>query len=382
MNFFFNIFIKILFLIFIHHSLYSADVNFHAWGGSVIINDFIKQASKDLKKKNIILNHTKITDIAESIKILETDKKINNLQKGSIDLMWVNGENFHRLKKNQLLFGPIDTIDNYKFINTLDQSMHNDFGEPVEGLEVPWGRAQFVLIYDSKLIQKPPQTIEQLRKFIKNNPGRFTYPQIPDFHGTTFLKQLLYEIVDDQSILQKPFSNCLNPCEPLKNLMIYLNDIHPFLWNQGKRFPKSAAETVPLLSNRELWLTISFNPNMAAVNVSSGNLRDVTRTTSFIGGAIGNTHYLAIPFNSPNKKASLEVINYLISPQSQADKSNIEIWGDPTVLDFTKMNEIQKKMFLDKQSVHILPNYQIPYLEEPHYSWTEAIENEWFKTFN
>ena len=46
------------------------------------------------------------------------------------------------------------------------------------------------------------------------------------------------------------------------------------------------------------------------------------------------------------------------------------------------MNEIQKKMFLDKQSVHILPNYQIPYLEEPHYSWTEAIENEWFKTFN
>ena len=99
MNFFFNIFIKILSLIFIHHSLYSADVNFHAWGGSVIINDFIKQASKDLKKKNIILNHTKITDIAESIKILETDKKINNLQKGSIDLMWVNGENFHRLKK-------------------------------------------------------------------------------------------------------------------------------------------------------------------------------------------------------------------------------------------------------------------------------------------
>ena len=117
MNSFFNIFIKILFLIFIHHSLYSADVNFHAWGGSVIINDFIKQASKDLKKKNINLNHTKITDIAESIKILETDKKINNLQKGSIDLMWVNGENFHRLKKNQLLFGPIDTIDNYKYIS-------------------------------------------------------------------------------------------------------------------------------------------------------------------------------------------------------------------------------------------------------------------------
>ncbi len=98
-----NTLTKIIFLIFIYHSLYSADVNFHAWGGSVIINDFIKQASKDLKKKNINLNHTKITDIADSIKILETDKKINKLQKGSIDLMWVRRE-FPSLKKKSIAF--------------------------------------------------------------------------------------------------------------------------------------------------------------------------------------------------------------------------------------------------------------------------------------
>jgi len=377
-----DILIKVCILFFINQSLYSADVNFHAWGGTIMINDFIKEVSKNLKSKNINLNHTKITDIAESIKILESDKKIGNFQKGSVDLMWVNGENFHKLKKNQLLFGPIDKIENYKFINQNDQSLHIDFGEPVDGLEVPWGRAQFVMIYDSMMIKNPPQTIKQLSDFIKKNPGRFTYPQIPDFHGTTFLKQLLYELVEDKTILQKPFSNCLNPCLPIINLMTFLKEINPFLWNKGRRFPKSVSQTVPMLSNRELWLTISFNPNMAAANVRSGNLRDVTRTTSFINGAIGNTHYLAIPFNSPNKTAALEVINYLISPKSQADKSNIDIWGDPTVLDLNTMNKKQKKLFLDKESIHILPNNQIPYLVEPHYTWTEAIENEWFKTFN
>jgi putative thiamine transport system substrate-binding protein len=101
-----------------------------------------------------------------------------------------------------------------------------------------------------------------------------------------------------------------------------------------------------------------------------------------MNGAIGNTHYLAIPFNSSKKSASLQVINYLISPQSQADKANIEIWGDPTVLDLNKMSAEQQNMFLGKQSIHVLPSNKFPYLLEPHHSWTEAIENEWLKTFN
>ena len=368
--------------IFINVSLYSKEINFHAWWGSVVINNFISQAGQNLKKNDIDLRHTKITDIAETVKILLSDKKNNNFKNGKIDLIWVNGENFQRLKKNQLLFGPVDQVNNYMYINRKDASLHFDFGEPVEGLEVPWGRAQFVLIYDSQMIDKPPQTISQLVHFIKNNPGRFTYPQIPNFHGTTFLKQLLYEMVEDNSILQKPFSSCLSPCKPIENLMLFLKDIHPFLWNKGKRFPNSISETIPMLSNREIWLTINFNPNAAATNVKNGNLRDVTRTTSFINGAIGNTHYLAIPFNSSKKTVSLEVINYFISPQSQADKANIEIWGDPTVLDLNKMSAEQQNMFLGKQSIHVLPSNKFPYLLEPHHSWTEAIENEWLKTFN
>ena len=166
--------------IFINVSLYSKEINFHAWGGSVVINNFISQAGQNLKKNDIDLRHTKITDIAETVKILLSDKKNNNFKNGKIDLIWVNGENFQRLKKNQLLFGPVDQVNNYMYINRKDASLHFDFGEPVEGLEVPWGRAQFVLIYDSQMIDKPPQTISQLVHFIKNNPGRFTYPQIPN----------------------------------------------------------------------------------------------------------------------------------------------------------------------------------------------------------
>ncbi|MAV83116.1 MAG: ABC transporter substrate-binding protein [Pelagibacteraceae bacterium] len=374
----------LFFIIFLFFSNFSnsSDVNFHAWGGSIVINNFISESSKDLKKININLKHTKVPDIADTVKILESDKKNNNFGKGLIDLMWINGENFHRLKKKQLLFGPINTVENYKYINFNDQSLHNDFGEPVEGMEVPWGRAQFVIIYDSDLIHKPPETASELMAFAKNNPGRITYPQIPEFHGTTFLKQIIYELIDNKSILQKPISKCQNTCNPLHELINYLKELHPFLWNEGRRFPKSVNETIPLLSNREIWLTFSFNPSVAANYVKNGDLRKSTRTTSFRNGSIGNTHYLAIPFNSSNKKSSLKVINYLISPTIQAKKANINNWGDPTVLDFDLMNSEQRQMFLKKQNIHILPKNKIPYIQEPHYSWTEAIENEWFKAFN
>lgn len=33
--------------------------------------------------------------------------------------------------------------------------MANDFGYPVEGYEAPYGKAQFVMIYDSARVPKP-----------------------------------------------------------------------------------------------------------------------------------------------------------------------------------------------------------------------------------
>lgn len=374
--------IYLIFFLSAFNLLNSKEVNFHAWGGSPIINDFIQNAAKDLKNQNIILRHTKIIDIADSIKILEQDKQSSNFNNGSIDLMWVNGENFHRLKKEKLLFGPIENLKNSKYFNKEDMTLKFDFGESVDQLEVPWGRAQFVFIYDSEMIQVAPQTINELLNFIKKNPGRFTYPKVPNFHGTTFLKQLLYELVKDKSVLQKPFNECIYPCKPLKQLMTYLKTIHPYLWKKGKRFPQSANETIPMLANREIWMTISFNPNDAGINVMNGNLRKSTRTTSFKKGAISNTHFLAIPFNSKNKKTSRKVIDYFISPGSQSDKANINIWGDPTVLDINSLSSQNQMLFEQSSNAYVLQNNTIPYLIEPHYSWTEAIENEWFKTFN
>jgi putative thiamine transport system substrate-binding protein len=50
------------------------------------------------------------------------------------------------------------------------------------------------------------------------------------------------------------------------------------------------------------------------------------------GGAIGNTHFLAIPFNASAKEGAQVLINFMLSPLAQARKADIAVWGDPTVL--------------------------------------------------
>lgn len=78
------------------------------------------------------------------------DDVVASADGGSIDLIWINGENFFTLKQADLLFDPwAETILNSALVNWDNPAMNLDFGRPVEGMESPWSGAQFHFIYDS-----------------------------------------------------------------------------------------------------------------------------------------------------------------------------------------------------------------------------------------
>ena len=87
-----------------------------------------------------------------------------------------------------------------------------------------------------------------------------------------------------------------------------------------------------MLNNSELFISLTFNPNDAANAIQNGELPDSVRTYIHQQGTIGNTHFVAIPFNSSAKEAAMVVANFLISPLAQLRKLDPQIWGDPTVL--------------------------------------------------
>lgn len=59
-----------------------------------------------------------MTDAAEVVKRVQTEVQAGRKEKGSVDLIWVNGENFKNLKQAKLLFGPwAEQLPNWKLVD-------------------------------------------------------------------------------------------------------------------------------------------------------------------------------------------------------------------------------------------------------------------------
>ena len=361
-------------------------VYFNGWGGSDVINDYIRWSADELQKRyGVTLKHVKVTDIGEVVSRILAEKSGGRDRGGSVDLMWINGENFHTMKKNGLLLDPYaQLLPNSSLVDTENKkSTLYDFTVPVDNMEVPWGMAQLVFLYDTKLVAKPPKDMAQLLEFARSKPGRVTYPAPPNFYGTTFIKQALIELVADRDVLYKPVSEA-DFNKVTKPLWVYLDQLHPYLWRKGKAFPASAPEMKRLLNDGEIFISLSFNPLEASNSIATGELPETIRTYVHESGTIGNTHFIAIPYNGSAREGAMVVANFLLSPEAQARKSDPAVWGDPTVLSLQKLSAPQQALFtsVDQGIATLSPDELGQVLLEPHASWVDALEKGWLKRYS
>ncbi|MDV7102957.1 ABC transporter substrate-binding protein [Vibrio sp. TH_r3] len=345
------------------------DVYFHAWGGSPEINAYLKWTAKELKSRyGINFNHVKVTDISKTTSLLLAEKTANKNDQGSVDMVWINGENFKSMKNNGLLYGPFtQSLPNWEFV---DKSLpiDNDFSEPTNGLEAPWGVGQLVFIHDTKTLNNPPQSFDELLSYSQAYPNRISYPKPPEFHGTSFLKALLIELTNGDPTLYLPVNDA--DFELItKPLWQYLDQLHQNAWRDGQQFPAGSSETIQLLDDRQIDLAITFNPNSVFSAQHNGTLAETTTAYAMNNGALSNIHFLAIPWNASAKEAALVAINFLLSPEAQSRKGDLNIWGDPSVLSNQYLTGSAKKTQLFKS------------IAEPHPSWQTALEAAWLERY-
>jgi len=360
-------------------------VYFNAWGGSQSINAYIEWACQTVQKKyKVRVIHVKATDIGDVVSRILVEKAANKQKKGSVDLMWINGENFKAMKENKLLYGPFSQkLPHYRLVNTDKKTLRYDFTTPVDNMESPWGMAQLVFSYDTKQVSNPPKSMADLLVFARKHPGKFTYPAIPGFHGTTFIKQALYELINDTEVLNhavvpNAFETNTRP------LWEYLDALHPFLWRKAKVFPTSASQMVSLLNDNEIFISFSFNPNSVSNAIENGELPNTIRTYVHSRGTIGNAHFVGIPFNASARAGAMIFANFLLSPEAQARKADPSIWGDPSVLDIHKLTGPDKALFdaVPKGIATLTSDELGQGLPEPHVSWVQALEKEWLKKYS
>ncbi|WP_243292337.1 ABC transporter substrate-binding protein [Bacillus sp. FJAT-47783] len=358
-------------------------VRMFMWGGDEGINRYMDEViATTLKEKYDITFERVPMDTKDILQKLLTEKKAGK-EEGTMDIIWVNGENFKNAKMNDLLYGPFTSkLPNFnEFVNEKSLHIQYDFGTKTEGYEAPWGKVQFVFLYDEKKVPTPPTSFAELLEWAKQNPGKFTYPEADDFTGNAFLRHVLYNTVGVESLLEHGF-NEEYVHKQAGDMWSYLNELKPFLWREGETYPKDLTELDRLYSRGEVWMTMGYNEARAESLVQEGVFPKTTKSFIFESGSIGNTHFLAIPYNRPNVAGAMVAINEMLSPEAQLAKYERAYWGESFALDLNKLHEDTRAQFeaVDRGAsvldAETLKKYMLPEVDANYVNW---IKETWYE---
>jgi len=366
----------------IEREAHGQTVYFNAWGGDLAINRYLDRAAATLEERHgVELRHVKVTDIAEAVTRILAERAAGRDSDGSVDLLWINGENFATLKEAGLLYGPwAERIPNAALVDWQgNPTTRFDMTIPTEGYELPWGTAALTLFYDADRVSRAPRDPASLLGWIERHPGRFSYPQPPAFLGSAFLKQLLLLFADEPGRLAEPagpdFAGVTQP------LWDWLDRAHRSMWRSGRLFPVSGPAQRELVATGELDWMLSYNPSEASRAILKGELQPSMAAMRFDGGTLANSHYLAIPYNASAKAGALMAANYLLSPEAQLAKADEAAWGDPTVLAVDELAPAWRERFEALRGGPATPPPADVYLPEPHPSWTTRLEHAWLERY-
>lgn len=360
-----------------------SQVRWYMFGGWAHVNTWVDTYVGGEMKKRYDIDLVRVPMDAGVFVNKLLNEKAARKKTGTIDLLWINGENFKHSKEAGLLFGPFaQNLPNVRHYVDPD-SVAFDFGYPVNGYEAPFGRAQFVFEYDAAQIDAPPKTVADLKEWMRANPGRFTYPQPPDFTGSAFIRQVFYAATGGHEQYLAGWDADLFARKSAR-LWNWLNDIEPYLWQKGRTYPKDSAFLDTLFSRGEVAFSMSYHPPHAQNKILEGSYPDTVRTFVMQDGSIYNTHFTAIPFNSPNKAGAMVLANFLISVDAQLSKYSPDNWGDFPALDPNRLRPEDQKRFQavdlgpatlgsDQLDAVAVPEIPSAYLEALELGWKQHV---------
>lgn len=216
-------------------------VTFYGWGGDEKLNRWLDdEFARVMKEKYDITMERVPMDIDQVLSQLTGEIQAGE-KDGSIDMIWINGENFRSAKENNMLYGPFtDKLPNFSdYVDGESEDVTMDFAYPIEGYEAPYGKAQLVMVADLAVTPDVPESAGELKEFVEKNPGKVTYPALPDFTGSAFVRNIIYEICGSEQFMDMA-ADKETVRAAVAPAMEYLRELNPYLWNQGAAFPDSS----------------------------------------------------------------------------------------------------------------------------------------------
>lgn len=324
-------------------------VNWYMYGGDDKLNSYVNgYVKQQLSQQGITLNQVKITDTAEAVNKVLGEKQAGKTDDGgSVDLIWINGENFATLKQADAVYcGYVKDLPSTKDVDLSTPGIANDFGLPTDGCEVPWQQATSALVYNSEhLTADDTKSVDSLFAWSKAHPGRFTYPAPPDFTGSMAVRTFFYDTAGGPKDFLGAFDSAkFDKVAP--QLWQRLNDLEPSLWRGGKTYPASGSDVEKLFANGEIDAYLTYGEAAIGSKVDKGTLPKTTKSAVFDKGNIGNYSFTAIPKNASHKGAAEVLANLLLSPEAALVNAGPDGAGFTSAIDLSKLPTDQRDQFV------------------------------------
>ncbi len=327
-------------------------VNWFHWGGSEELNSWIERAVvPKMKAKGITLKTTRIGGTREAVDLVLTEKQAGKtLGEGSVDMIWLNGDNFYTLASQDALFGSfadkVPNAKNFEFNEADPRAQLNlsDFGTPTKAREMPWSGEQYVCYFDTARLsrEKAPEDFVELEQWLTKSPGRFTYVKPPHYIGNTFVQTVLYAFNPSGKGFAD-FQNPLSSFTPAQFAKLtkpgfdYLKRIEPLLLGgENPIYPQNQGVNQALFNNGEVDMACEFGLYIVDAKKKTGAFPDTAETLAFPkSGMIKNKNFLAIPANAPHPAAALILANVMSTVELQISK--LKAIGYPLGIDGWKL---------------------------------------------
>jgi putative spermidine/putrescine transport system substrate-binding protein len=360
-------------------------VNWAMWGGSDKTNAYADQWVGDRLQSqySITLNRVPLNDTVEAVNKVLGEVQSGQTSGGSIDLIWINGENFRTMKQGDLLFGPFrDKLPSNQYYDADNPAVNSDFGLPIEGYSAPYTGSYYIMAADSARVQQFPTTFAELLDWARANPGRFAYVAPPQFDGSRFLLTALYGVTGGyEQYAGAEFNEALwNEKSP--QVFAYLQELEPYLWRDGETYPPTQSRLQELFANGEIWMMPVFVSRVAE-GIVSGQFPATTQAFTMPGVSLNDPSFTAIPINAANPAGAMILADILASPEGQLEKFKPEVWGDPPLLNPQKVPpELQSELTkveesygipLDELTSTTVPVVNAEYTTRLEQAWEEQI---------
>jgi putative spermidine/putrescine transport system substrate-binding protein len=236
---------------------------------------------------------------------------------------------------------------------------------------IPYRGSSVLLAYDTKTVQTPPKTLDELLAWIKANPGKFTYNSPKSGgSGASFVATVLdkYVPADARQKMTVGYekdleSNWDKGWEELRGL-------NQYVFQKGV-YPNGNKQTLELLASGQISMAPVWSDQFITGS-ANGTIPASVKVTqisnpSFTGGAA----YLGVPVNAANKEAALKLANFVLAPEQQAEIVK-EISGYPAIT-IDKLPADVKDKFKDADTNNLRKGYFDQMSKDMNNLWDQKV---------